>query len=222
MELYEAVPDGSARGGVVVIHEAFGLNDHIRDVTRRFGTAGYHAVAPELFHRAGGGTGSYDDFSTVRPLFKGLTDEAILADVDVATARLGEAGFTDERIGIVGFCFGGRVTFLVAAERALGAAVGFYGGGIVTARPRFPALVDRASRLRTPWLGLFGDKDASIPMEDVEALRSALADAPVDTEVVTYAGARHGFHCDVRPAYEPEAAADAWARTLAWFDAHLA
>jgi carboxymethylenebutenolidase len=223
MELYEAVPSGDARGGVVVIQEAFGLNDHIRDVTRRFAAAGYHAVAPALFHRAGGGTASYDDFSTVLPLFEGLTDEGILEDVDAATARLSEVGFADGQIGIVGFCMGGRVTFLVAAERALGAAVGFYGGGIVNARfPQFPALVDRAARLQTPWLGLFGDEDTSIPVEDVEALRSALADAPVDTEIVRYADAGHGFHCDERPAFHPAAAADGWTRTLAWFDAHLA
>ena len=92
-------------------------------------------------------------------------------------------------------------------ERALGAAVGFYGGGIVHARfPQFPALVDRAARLQTPWLGLFGDQDAGIPVDDVEALRAALADAPVDSEIVRYADAEHGFHCDVRPAYNPAAA----------------
>jgi carboxymethylenebutenolidase len=222
MELYEALPEGEARGAVVVIQEAFGVNDHIRDVTRRFASAGYHAVAPALFHRAGGGTGSYDDFATVLPLFEGLTDDGILEDVDVAVAHLRAAGFDDAQIGVVGFCFGGRATFLVAAERALGAAVGFYGGGIVNARfPQFPALVERSSRLQTPWLGLFGDEDSSIPVEDVEALRVALADAPVDTEIVRYAGAEHGFHCDVRPAFHPDAAADAWARTLAWLDAHL-
>jgi carboxymethylenebutenolidase len=223
MELYEAVPEGEARGAVVVIQEAFGVNDHIRDVTRRFAAVGYHAVAPALFHRAGGGTGSYDDFATVLPLFEGLTDEGILEDVDVAVAHLRAAGFADAQIGVVGFCFGGRATFLVAAERVLGAAVGFYGGGIVNARfPQFPALVDRTARLRTPWLGLFGDDDTSIPVEDVEALRVALVEAPFDTEIVRYVGAEHGFHCDERPAFHPDAAADAWARTLAWFDAHMA
>lgn len=223
MELYEAVPEGPARGGVVVIQEAFGVNEHIRDVTRRCAAAGYHAVAPALFHRAGGGTGSYDDFASVLPLFEGLTDEGILDDVDAAVAHLRAAGFTDAQIGTVGFCFGGRATFLVAIERALGAAVGFYGGGIVTSRfPQFPPLIDRAGRLQTPWLGLFGDEDTSISVDDVEALRAALDEAPVDTEVVRYEGAEHGFHCDERPAYSPDAAADAWARTLAWFDAHLA
>jgi carboxymethylenebutenolidase len=101
--------------------------------------------------------------------------------------------------------------------------VGFYGGGIVTARfPQFPALVGEATTLQTPWLGLFGDEDESIPVQDVEALRHALIEAPVDQNVVRYAGAGHGFHCDQRPSFDPAAAADGWARTLAWFESHLA
>jgi carboxymethylenebutenolidase len=222
MPLNEAVPDRAARGAVVVIQEAFGVNDHIMDVTRRFADAGYHAVAPHIFHRAGGGTAPYDDWAQVLPLFEGLTDEGLLDDVDASLGYLREQGFDGAHVGIVGFCFGGRVTYLVAAERELGAAVGFYGGGIVNARfPQFPALVDRTSVLKTPWLGLFGDLDSSIPVEDVEALRTALVDAPVDGEVVRYADAEHGFHCDARPAYNAAAAADAWDRTLRWFAAHF-
>lgn len=223
MRCYEAVPDGEPSGAVVVIQEAFGVNPHIEDVTRRFAAAGYHAVAPDMFHRTGGGTVGYDDFGNVIEHFIGIGDDsAILTDVDATLDYLRGIGFTDDQIAIVGFCFGGRVTFLVASRRALGAAAGFYGGGLVTARfPQFPALVDRASTIETPWLGLFGDLDASIPVEDVEQLRNALADAPVDTEVVRYADAEHGFHCDARPAYNAEAAADAWNRTLAWFADHL-
>src|SRR5439155_27243788 len=98
-----------------------------------------------------------------------------------------------ERIGIVGFCMGGRVTFLVALERALGAAVGFYGGGIVTGRfPQFPTLVDRVGELKTPWLGLFGDQDEGIPVADGEQLRKALEGAPVETHIVRYADAGPG------------------------------
>src|SRR5438477_2625177 len=158
MPLYAALPDDANGRGIVVIQEAFGVNDHIEDVTRRFADHGYHAVAPHLFHRAGGGTAPYGDFSKVLPLYEGLTDDGILDDVDAATLVLREAGVEAPSTGIVGFCFGGRVTFLVAVRRALGAAAGFYGGGIVTARfPQFPALVGDASELRTPWLGLFGD-----------------------------------------------------------------
>ena len=228
MRLYEARPDGpagpgAARAAVIVIQEAFGVNDHIEDVTRRFADAGYHAVAPDLFHRAGGGTAPYDDFAQVMPLFEGLdSDEALLRDLDAARRHLHEAGWADSQIGIVGFCFGGRLSLLACLHRPLGAGVGFYGGGIVNTRfPMFPAFVDRVHELAVPWLGLFGDLDGSIPPEDVEQLREALSSASAPTEIVRYAEAGHGFHCDVRPDYAATEAADAWARTIAWFEAHL-
>jgi carboxymethylenebutenolidase len=221
MDLYEAEPDGEPRGAVIVIQEAFGVNDHIQDVTRRFAAAGYVAVAPALFHRAGGGTAPYDDFSKVMPLFEGISDDGILVDVDATIAHLEGRGFDRSRIGIVGFCFGGRVVFLTAARRELGAAVTFYGGGIVSASPLAGPLIDEAGALRTPWLGLFGDLDKGIPVEDVEQLRAAVDETAVATEVVRYADAEHGFHCDVRDAYHAPSAGDAWQRTLAWFDTHL-
>ncbi len=219
MRAFCATPDGAPRGGIVVVQEAFGLNAHMEDVARRLATDGYLAVAPELFHRSEEpGPFSYDDFAAVIPAMAALSDEMMLADVDAALAHLAANGIAVHRSGIVGFCMGGRVSFLVAARRTLGAAVGFYGGGIVTARfPQFPALVGAAPTLTTPWLGLFGDQDGSIPVDDVEALRAALVEAPVDTEIVRYADAEHGFFCDLRPAYAPDAAADAWTRTLAWF-----
>jgi carboxymethylenebutenolidase len=225
MRLYEAVPDGAPKGAIIVVMEAFGVNDHIEEVTRRAAGAGYHAVAPDFFHRQGGGTAAYDDFGTVMAKFAGLTDEGILVDVDAALDHLRAAGFTDDQIGITGFCFGGRVTFLTAARRALGAAVTFYGGGIVRAGGLpFPSLIDEAATLQTPWLGLFGDLDKGIPVEDVEEIRSRLDAAnPVPHEIVRYADADHGFHCDGRPAvFNAEAAADGWARAVAWFDTHLA
>jgi carboxymethylenebutenolidase len=227
MRAYEAYPedrqDDRAPTAVIVIQEAFGVNDHIEDVTRRAAEEGVHAIAPALFHRSGGGTAPYDDFSKVLPMFEGLTDDGILMDVDAAVEHLHGLGYEDRSIGIVGFCMGGRVTFLVAAERALGAAVGFYGGGIVTGRfPQFPTLIDRSAGLKTPWLGLFGDADSGIPVEDVEQLRARLDEvAPVAHEIVRYPGAEHGFNCDRRPSYHPEAAADAWKRTFAWFQEHL-
>ena len=207
MRAFVATPDHAPRGGIVVVQEAFGLNAHIEDVTRRLASAGFLAVAPELFHRSPEpGPFSYDDFSAVIPAMAALE-------------HLAASGIAPEQRGILGFCMGGRVSFLVAARRTLGAAVGFYGGGIVHARfPQFPALVDEVATLRTPWLGLFGDRDGSIPVEDVEELRAALVAAPVDTDVVRYPDAEHGFFCDLRPAYMADAAADAWVRTLAWFD----
>jgi carboxymethylenebutenolidase len=229
MRLYEARPDGpagpggGARAAMIVIQEAFGVNDHIEDVTRRFADAGYHAVAPDLFHRSGGGTAPYDDFAQVVPLFEGLdSDEALLRDVDAARRHLHAAGWADAQIGIVGFCFGGRLRLLVCLHRPIGAGVGFYGGGIVKARfPMFPAFVDRVHELDVPWLGLFGDLDGSIPVEDVEQLSGALAGATAPTEIVRYPDAGHGFHCDVRADYAATEAADAWGRTLAWFETHL-
>jgi carboxymethylenebutenolidase len=222
MPIYEARPDDAEpRGGVVVVQEAFGVNDHIEAVTRRFAAAGYHAMAPHIFHRAGGGTAPYGDFEKVLPLFEGLTDAGILTDIDATLARFADHGVTAERVAIVGFCFGGRVTFLVAARRKLAAAVGFYGGGIVTPRfPQFPSLIGEVPAMRTPWLGLFGDLDGSIPVDDVERLRAELERAAVGHEVVRYEAAGHGFHCDERPEYEPAAANDAWARTLEWLERH--
>jgi carboxymethylenebutenolidase len=224
MRLYEAKPPGEARGAIIVVQEAFGVNPHIEDVTRRAAAAGYHAVAPDFFHRSGpDAVVEYGKFEKVMEYFGDLgSDASILTDVDAALAHVHAAGFADSRIGVVGFCFGGRVSFLVALRYALGASVGFYGGGIVTGRfPQFPALVEEVASLQTPWLGLFGDQDASIPVEDVETLRGALESAKVDTDIVRYADAGHGFHCDQRPDYRPDDAADAWRRALDWFASHL-
>ena len=223
MDVYEARPGAEASRAVVVIQEAFGVNEHIRDVARRFAAQGYVAVAPALFHRSGGGTAPYDDFSKVMPLMAGMDDEGILMDVDATFAHLRSAGFRDEAIGLAGFCMGGRVSFLVAVRRRIGAAVGFYGGGIVTARrPGQATLIEEARSLQMPWLGLFGDEDAGIPVADVERLRVALERAAVATAIVRYPGAGHGFHCDERAAYHEASARDAWARTLDWFGTHLA
>ncbi len=223
MRAYEARPDGDARTAIVVVPEAFGLNEHIEDITERLAAAGHLAVGLDVFHRSGGGTAPYDDFGKALELFEGLTDDGILTDVDAARAHVHDQGIDDAHTGIVGFCFGGRATFLAAVRRPLGAAVGFYGGGIVNGRfPQFPALIGETSSLQAPWLGLFGDADQSIPIDDVEQLRATLdAETTVAHEVVRYAGAQHGFNCDLRPSYHPDAAADAWQRTLDWFARHL-
>src|SRR4051794_4575244 len=223
MRAYEATPDDDATTAVIVIPEAFGLNGHIEDVTERVAAAGMRGIGLDIFHRSGGGTAPYDNFEKVLPLFEGLTDDGLLADIDAARAHLHSEGYADAAIGIVGFCFGGRTTFLAAVRRPLGAAVGFYGGGIVTGRfPQFPPLFEESAGLQSPWLGLFGDADQGIPIDDVEKLRATLDEkAPVSHEIVRYPGADHGFHCDQRPSYHADAAADAWARTLAWFERHL-
>jgi carboxymethylenebutenolidase len=151
-----------------------------------------------------------------------LTSEGVLADIDAALARLEAEGIPPTRQGVVGFCMGGSVTLITAAERQVGAAVTFYGGGVKAGRFGFPPLVEEAAKLRAPWLGLFGDLDQGIPVADVEELRAAAAASGQPTEVVRYPEAGHGFHCDQRDSYHAASASDAWGRTLAWFDRYLA
>jgi len=214
-------PDGPPKGGVVVIQEAFGVNDHIEDVARRFAAAGWLAVAPHLFHRTGDPKLGYGDFSVVQPHMQALTADGVLSDIDAALGHLAEAGIRPERTGVVGFCMGGTIALVTAARRDVGAAVTFYGGGVTEGRFGFPPLVDEAARLRAPWLGLYGDLDQSIPVDGVERLRTAAASSGQETELIRYPEAGHGFHCDQRSSFEPKSAQDAWARTLAWFDDHL-
>jgi carboxymethylenebutenolidase len=220
--LYEASEHGVPKGAVVVIQEAFGVNDHIKDVAQRFAAEGYEAVAPHLFHRSGDPVIPYDDIELAKQYIGELTEEGIKEDLELAYAHLGEHGFENERIAVVGFCMGGTVAFIEAFERPLGAAVTFYGGGIAEGRFGAPALKDLAPGLKTPWLGLYGDQDKGIPVEHVEQLREAAARSSVDTEIVRYPDAGHGFHCDARASYHEPSARDAWARTLDWLDAHLA
>jgi carboxymethylenebutenolidase len=224
MPAYQATPDaGGARGGVVVIQEAFGVTEHIKDVARRFAAAGWAAVAPDLFHRDGSPVVAYDDIPSVMPLLGRLSAEGIAADVDAALAQLATLGFGPERSAIVGFCMGGSVVFGTAVRRSLGAAATFYGGGIAQGRFGLPNQLEVGADLQTPWLGLYGDLDQGIPVDEVERLRQVVAEAKVPAEVVRYPDADHGFHCNDRPAvFNQAAAADGWARTLAWFDAHVA
>lgn len=216
-------PDGPARGGVVVIQEAFGVTEHIEDVCRRFADAGWVAVAPHLFHRSGVPVIAYDDVSAVMPIMRELRATEVDADVDAAFTALAEQGLEPAQTAIVGFCMGGTVSLQTAVRRPLGAAATFYGGGVREGRFGYPALLEVAAALQTPWQGFFGDLDEGIPTDQVEALRTVAATAPWDTEIVRYAEAKHGFHCDDRPAvFNPDAAADAWRKTLAWFDRHVA
>jgi len=214
-------PSGTPKGAVVVIQEAFGVNDHIEDVARRFAAEGWLAVAPHLFHRSGDPKLGYSDFGEVMPHMQALTREGVLADVDAAVAEIAKAGIPASKTGIVGFCMGGTVALVVDAHRSLGAAVTFYGGGVKEGRFGFPPLVEEAPRLKAPWLGLFGDQDKGIPVADVEELREAAASSGQPTEVVRYPDADHGFHCDQRSSYHPSSAQDAWARTLDWFNRYL-
>jgi carboxymethylenebutenolidase len=214
-------PAGTPKGGLVVIQEAFGVNDHIEDVGRRLAAEGWLAVAPHLFHRTGDPRLGYVDMEAVRTQMSQLTKDGVLEDLDTALAELAERGIPPEKIGVVGFCMGGTGALLTAARRDVGAAVTFYGGGIKEGRFGFGPLEEEATHLRAPWLGLFGDLDQGIPVDQVEALRAA-ATSGQPTEIVRYPEAGHGFNCDQRDSYHAPSAHDAWRRTLAWFDRYLA
>jgi carboxymethylenebutenolidase len=222
MPAFVAEPDAEPRGAVVVVQEAFGVTTHIEDIARRLAAEGFCALAPALFHRQGSPVLGYEDFAAVMPVMQQLTAPGITEDLHAAFAHLEARGFAPGRTGIVGFCMGGGVTLYGATLSALGAAVTFYGGGVTEERFGLPPLVELAPTLRSPWLGLYGDLDQGIPPDSVERLREAAATAPVETEVVRYPDADHGFNCNDRPkVYNPEAAADAWRRTLDWFARHL-
>jgi carboxymethylenebutenolidase len=195
-----------------VIQEAFGVTTHIEGIANRLADAGWYAIAPAFFHRQGSPVLAYDDLDSVMPIMGELSAEGLAVDVAAAFDHLERAGFARSRIGVVGFCMGGSVTFFAATTWAVGAAVTFYGGGVGQGRFGLPSLIEQAS----------SDLDKGIPTEEVEQLRGAVSSAPVPTEIVRFAGADHGFNCDDRPSvFHATAAADAWQRTLAWFDTHL-
>jgi carboxymethylenebutenolidase len=215
-------PAGPVRGGVVVLHDAFGLTRHMRDLCTRFAQAGWHAIAPNLFHRVGSPVFAPHELESATTTAGCVTGTELLDDIDAALAVLADDGTALDRCAIVGFCMGGSAAFHAAVDRPFAAAVTFYGGGIRTRRFDEPAQLDLAARLQTPWLGIYGEQDPTIPGEDVDALRAAAAHAPVPVEVIRYPGAGHAFDDDTRAdSYQPTAARDAWSRTLTWFDSHV-
>ena len=222
MPVFISRPEGTPAAAVVVLQEAYGLTDHIKDIADRLAAAGYLAVAPALFHRQGSPIVDYGDMETAKGYLATLADGDLMADFEATLAWLDGEGIPADRVAVVGFCMGGSVTFVYGARYPLLAAVTFYGSGITSGRFGMPSMLDLAPSLRTPWLGLYGDLDQGIPSEQVEELRSALSAAPVPTQIVRYADARHGFNCDARPAaFNPQAAADGWARTLAFIAGRL-
>lgn len=222
MDVFVAEPGGAARGGVVVIQEAFGLTTHIQSICTRLADAGWMAVAPALFHRTGSPVLGYDDLGAVAPHFLAITADGLEMDLAAALGLLGDAGVPSHQRGVVGFCMGGTIALWAGTHFELGAAVTFYGSGIEQGRFGLAPLRELAPSLGCAWQGHFGDLDTGIPVEQVEALRQAAETAPVDTELYRYAEAAHGFNCNERDAFEPASAALAWRRTLEWFDAHLA
>jgi len=203
-------PDGPARGALVVVHEAFGVDHWFTGACASLAAQGWLVVAPHLFHRTGDPV--VTDLAEAGPHLDALTLEGVLEDVDAAVAR---TALEAHRVGIVGFSLGGNVALNAAAARSLGAAVSFYSGGIRTSRLALQPGIVCARALRTPWLGLFGERDPSTPADDLDALEAAAAGSPVEAEVVRYP-AGHGFLRRETPA-----AVDGLRRTAAWLDAHI-
>jgi len=207
---------------VIVLQEAFGVNDHIRHVTDRYGDEGFYAISPELFHRDGSPEIDYTDFTSALTHMGNFTREGLESDLRDAATWLNEKGFTTEQIGIVGYCMGGTVASFANTLGIVGAAASYYGGGVVNPRFHLPSIVQMTAEFLSPWLGLYGGLDKGIPMSEIEALREALANANVSTDLVVYEEADHGFNCNDRTnVYNPDAAADATERTYEFFRCEL-
>lgn len=220
---YRAMP---ASGGpfptVLVVQEIFGVHEHIKDVCRRFAKLGYFAVAPELFARQGD-VSQITNIDDIRPIVAQVPDVQVMSDLDATAAWAEGTGKADiNRLGITGFCWGGRIVWLYAAHNPkLKAGVAWYGrveGEATELQPQYP--VDIAAEIKAPVLGLYGGQDKGIPVESLERMREALRSTSVPTEFQIYPNAGHAFYADYRPSYVKDAADDGWQRLQAWFKQH--
>jgi len=223
--IYEACPATVGKYPViVVIPEIFGMHEHIKDITRRFGREGFLSITFEPYAREGGVL-HLPDIAAVRKVVDSVPDERVMKDLDtlVAYAKQHPMGRSD-RIGVTGFCRGGMYTVLFSAHsREVRAAVAWYGQlrpaktpGVRTVGP-----LDIAAQVRSPILGLYGEADLGIPVADVKEMEAALKASGKKVEFVVYPEAPHAFFADYRPSYRPEAAKDAWGRCVAWFKKYL-
>ncbi|MGH7738844.1 MAG: dienelactone hydrolase family protein [bacterium] len=216
MRAYVAQPAGaSPAAGLLVFQEAFGVNDHMRSVTDRFAEQGYFAIAPELFHRSApaGFEGSYSDFAAVMPHYQALTNEGLLVDAQACFDWLTTQGV--QNIGSVGFCLGGRVSFLANSALPLKAAVSYYGGNIA------PALLPNAADQKAPLLLHWGGLDKHITPPIIASVEEALRASGKEYISSVYSKADHGFNCDARPTYHAESAQLAWSSTLTFLKLNL-
>jgi len=220
---YRAMP---GKGGpfpvVLVVQEIFGVHEHIKDICRRFAKLGYFAIAPELYARQGD-VSKLKSIDEIRPIVAKVPDEQVMGDLDAAVEYVIETGKGDvTRLGITGFCWGGRIVWLYAAHsRRLKAGVAWYGRLVGDKSDLFPKHpVDVAADLKAPVLGLYAAKDQGIPLDTVETMRAALKKAKVPARIDVYDDAQHGFYADYRPSYNEAAAKDAWTKLQAWFKEH--
>ncbi len=222
MPAYRAQPAGGKDLPVVlVVHEIFGVHEYIKDVCRRFAKAGYLAVAPDLYARQG----RVDNLEGIQEIFKVVSqvpDAQVLGDLDAAAAWAAANGGDGEKLGVTGFCWGGRIVWLYAAHQPKVKAGGAWYGSLVARantnaalQPKHP--VDVAGSLKGPVLGLYGEADQGIPVATVEQMRVALKAAGDKSEIIVYPKGNHGFHADYRPMYQKEHAEDAWKRLMEWF-----
>jgi carboxymethylenebutenolidase len=219
MQAYVSIPEGKGPfPGVIVLQEAFGVNGHIRNVADRVAKEGYVAIAPELFHRtaeAGMEIPYNVDFSLIMPHFQAMTPEGMAADAKAAYDWLQQqSNVKHDKIGSIGFCLGGRVSFLANATVPLSASVSFYGG-------RTDTLADRAKDLHGPQLFFWGGLDKHILPENIDTVINAVKKANKPYTNVVFSYADHAFHCDDRPAYNKQAASEAWALSMAFFKNNL-
>jgi carboxymethylenebutenolidase len=215
---YFARPKGVSNPPVVLVAmEIFGLHEYIKDVTRRLAKLGAFAVAPDYYYRKGDLT-KVTDMQQLLPLVNSKPDSELLSDLDATVAWAKSQGGDTSRLGIIGFCRGGRNVWEYAAHSdALKAGVAFYGPPVDPANPLWPkSPMQLAPEMKAPVLGLYGEADTGIPVAQVEALKAALAQDKKTAEFKIYPGAPHGFHADYRASYRKEAAEDAWNQMQAW------
>jgi carboxymethylenebutenolidase len=216
---YFARPAGATNPPVVLVAmEIFGLHEYIKDVTRRLAKLGAFAVAPDYYFRKGDLT-KITDVSQLTPAVNSKPDAELLSDLDATVAWAKSQGGDTARLGIVGFCRGGRTVWEYAAHSdGLKAGVAFYGPPVDPPNPLWPkSPTQLAPDMKAPVLGLYGAADTGIPVAAVEALKAALAANKKTAEFKIYPGAPHGFHADYRSSYRQDAAEDAWKAMIAWF-----
>lgn len=227
---FYAAPAGKTNLPVIlVIQEIFGVHEYIADTARRFAKAGYLAIAPEMFARQGDPSKYTDTGKLIAELVAKVPDEQVIADLDGAVKWAGANGGNLKKVGITGFCWGGRITWLYAEQsKNVKAGVAWYGrlvGAPSALTPKHP--LDLAAGTKAPVLGLYGGQDAGIPLTTVNQMKDALAEAGTKgnkaaaaSEFVVYPAAPHAFHADYRPSYRKDEAADGFAKALQWFKTH--
>ena len=214
---------GGPYPGLLVVMEAFGLNNNIRNLTDRFAAEGFVALAPDIYFRQPNNVVGYDDLPNAMRLMQSVKDDQVVGDVTACIQHLKSLREVKPKFGTTGFCMGGKIAFLTACRIPdVAATAPFYGGGMVSPGNSGKAPIDYASGLKGPVLAFFGGKDAFIPKDQVEKFRSELQKAGKQVEVVLYEDADHGFMCDERPSHHPAHAKAAWEKTITFFKKHLA